>query len=295
MPLDPNRVLQHVFQPVEQSYGPRDAMLYALGIGYGRQTPSPAELDFIFEERLKVSPAFAVTLGFKSLRDENLGIDFARVVHSEQRLVLHQPLPPRARTVCRLRIPRLVDRGADKGALLYLEREVRDADTQALYATSTMVSYCRGDGGFRAAPEEAPEAPRVPEVACDQAFDIELPQNAAFIYRLSGDYNPLHVDPAFAARAGFERPILHGLLLFGEASRLALGAYGAHDPARLRSIQCRFTRPTFAGDAVQVRFWRLPQDPQGEPDTVALAFRVLVPSRGETALDNGLIRLKAAA
>ncbi|QHE84157.1 MaoC/PaaZ C-terminal domain-containing protein [Hydrogenophaga sp. BPS33] len=294
MPLDPHRVLAHRFQPVEQTYGPRDAMLYALGIGYGRQTPSAAELDFLFEERLKVPPTFAVTLGFKSIRDENLGIDFARVVHSEQQLILHQPLPPTARVVCHLRVPRLVDRGADKGAMLYLEREVRDADSQALYATSTMVSYCRGDGGFRAEPEAAPAAMSVPNTPCEQAFDATLPDNAAFIYRLSGDYNPLHVNPAFASQAGFQKPILHGLLLLGEAGRLALGAYGGHAPERMRSIQCRFTRPTFAGDAIEVGFWRLPEDPLGEPDTLALAFRVRVPLRGETALDNGLVRFRAS-
>ena len=284
MTLDYQRLLTHEFPVVEQSYTERDCMLYALSVGFGRDPLAEADLPYVYERELRVAPSLAVALGFRSLREANLGIDYTRVVHSEQQLQLHAPLPPAATVLCHTRVAEVVDKGPGRGAILYLERTLTDKASGTRLATSTMAAFCRGDGGFGGPVTQAPPTHSVPERAPDEVVSIALPANIALLYRLSGDYNPLHVDPATARRAGFERPILHGLQVFGEVAREALLRHAGGDPARFTAMGCRFTGTLFPGDTVDMAFWR-------EQDT--LSFRVSPQGRPGAALDNGYVRIAA--
>jgi acyl dehydratase len=282
MSLDYKNLLAHEFPIVEQTYTERDCMLYALSVGFGRDPLAASNLPYVYERDLRVAPTLAVTLGFRSIREAGLGIDYTRVVHSEQRLEVHAPLPPSATVLCRTRIAEAVDKGVGRGAILYLERTLHDQATGNLLATSTMAAFCRADGGFGGPVTQAPAPHSLPERAPDAVVPIFLPANIALLYRLNGDYNALHVDPAVAMRAGFKQPILHGLQVFGEVAREALFRYAGGEAARLASIACRFTGSIFPGDTVEVAFW---------VDGNTLGFRVVPQGRENFALDNGCIQL----
>lgn len=284
MGLDYQTLLAHDFPVVEQTYTERDCMLYALSIGFGRDPLAAADLRYVYERDLRVAPTLAVALGFRSIREAQLGIDYTRVVHSEQRLTLHAPLPAAATVLCQTRVAEVVDKGEGRGAILYLERTLRDKASGTHLATSTMAAFCRGDGGFGGPVTQAPAPHRLPESAPDAVVTIALPAHIALLYRLSGDYNPLHADPAVAARAGFERPILHGLQVYGEVAREALQRYASGDAARFASIDCRFTGSLFPGDTIDIAFWR---------DGNTLGFRVSPQGRSGVALDNGRIQLQS--
>lgn len=258
MGFSAERLLGWAFPIKRQSYQPRDAILYALGLGLGRDPLDEADLGFLLEDRLKVLPTFGVTLATLGLwvKEPELAIDWVRLVHAGQAASFHRPLPPHADVTAEAQVTSVQDRGAGKGALVTLQRVISDADTGALYCTLQQTLLLRGNGGFggTAAPAESP--PALPARAPDAVVTAEVSPRAALIYRLSGDWNPLHADPAIAARAGFPRPILHGLASYGMAGRAILSAFGEDDPARLRHLALRFSGIVFPGDTLNFRLWR---------------------------------------
>lgn len=286
MPINYQAALRHAFPPVEGSYTRRDAQLYALSTGWGRDPLDPLELPFVYEHGFKVAPTFAATLGFVSIRDANLGIDYTRVVHGAQALTLHSPLPEAADYRCVTRIAEIIDRGAGKGAIIELERTLTERHHGTLLATSVMSAFCRADGGFGGPVTSAPPPHPLPDDPPDHEIDLAPPAHGALLYRLNGDYNPLHADPEFARRAGFDRPVLHGLAVYGEVARVALTHLAEGDVSRFESITCRFTSPVFPGEALRCQLWQR---------NATVSFRVLVTERGVTALDNGRIELRGPA
>lgn len=252
MAIDPDRLKTLVLPDTEQHYGARDAMFHALGVGY--RPDAAGELDFLYEKSLKVAPSLALTLCVRSLATLDLGIDFRKVVHAAHALHLHAPLPCEATVVCQTRIAEVWDLGAGKGALLELDRELRDKATGGLIATSRMSALCRGDGGFGGA-TPPPRASALPGSEPDHLFHWRTLPEQAVLYRLQGDMNPLHIDPERARAVGFERPILHGLATFAGCVRAVLATALGHEPARLRSVQGRFSAPFFPGETLQVEFW----------------------------------------
>jgi len=279
-PFSAERLLARRFPDVQQTYAPRDCILYALGIGFGADPVDTSELPFVFEEpRLKVAPSMALVLagpGFWA-READTGIDWRRMLHAETELLLHRPLRPGGTVHARTRVTQVIDKGAEKGALIYAERVIRDASGEPI-ATVRSTSFARGNGGFGggAASQPAPHAlpDRPPELCVDSPID----RRAALLYRLSGDPNPLHVDPAVAAAVGFDRPILHGLCTLGAVVRVLLKAYCDFEPERLRSVKVRFSRPVFPGETIRTETWR---------DGSVVSFRAVVPGRNVTALDRG--------
>src|SRR6266536_531915 len=223
MAIDYARLKAWQFPDVKQRYSAKDAILYALGIGLGRDPTDADELRFLYEDGLAVLPTFAVVLGYPGgwLRDPQTGVDWKQVLHGEQELVLHRPLPPEGEVVGRTRVEEIIDKGAGKGALIYSTREVSDTATGELLCTLKSTTFCRGDGGFGgpAGPTKTPHL--IPQKLHDLACDLPTSPRAALIYRLSGDYNPLHIDPAVARTAGFSKPILHGLGTYGVAGQAA--------------------------------------------------------------------------
>jgi acyl dehydratase len=265
---------------VEQSYGPKDCMLYALGVGLGLDPLDEEQLAFVYEKKLKVLPTMAVVLGYPGFWAKELetGIDWVKLVAGEYALELHQPLPTRGTLMGRTRVVEIVDKGAGKGAIVYSERVVSDKASGAPIATISQTTFCRGDGGFGGPSREQRPVHPLPERAPDLVCDFPTRPEMALIYRLSADPNPLHVDPAVAKAAGFPRPILHGLGTFGVAGHAILKTQCSYDPARLAGIAGRFSAPVFPGETIRTEMWR---------DGAVVGFRCKVVERDMIVINNG--------
>lgn len=251
--IDPVRVLDHRFDAIRQSYHARDVILYALGVGLGGDPLDGHDLDRLLETRLKVLPGFVGTLASPGMwiRDPAFGVDFARLVHAEQETCIHAVLPVAGTVVARPRVASLHDRGEGRGAVLVVEREIRDGDDDTLYATIRQTLLLRGDGGFGGERPPATSHAPPPDRAPDRRASFPTSLRAALIYRLSGDWNPLHADPAVARAAGFDGPILQGLASYGVAAYLLERETGS----RLTRLACRFSGIVLPGDILELSVW----------------------------------------
>ena len=272
------------FPDVEQHYTKRDTMLYALGIGLGQDPTDEAQLEFVYEEQLKALPTMSVVLGTPGSwsREPDTGLDWVKILHGEQGLINHKPLPVEATVVGKTRITDVIDKGKDKGALILVERNVYDKPTGELLATLTSTSFARGDGGFGGPSGPTPQPHAIPERKPDAVCDLTTLPMAALIYRLSGDYNPLHADPKVAKAAGFKQPILHGLCTFGVAGHAILKTYCGSRPQRMRSMQLRFSAPVYPGETIRTEMWN---------DGSVVSFRAKVVERDIVVLNNGKVEL----
>jgi acyl dehydratase len=282
MAIDYQRLKAWPFPEIEHKYGAKDTILYALGLGLGADPTDRDQLRFVYEEGLQALPTMAVVLAYTGFfaRNPETGIDWKRVLHGEQGIVLHKPLPASGTVVGRTVIDEIIDKGEGKGALLYSRRDIRDKETGELLASLHSTSFLRGDGGFGGPTGPAKPVHALPERAPDLAVEIATLPQAALIYRLSGDYNPLHADPEIAKAAGFARPILHGLCSFGVAGHALLKALCGYDPARLKRMEVRFSAPVFPGETIRTEIWR-----EGEG---RFGFRCKVAERDIVAINNGL-------
>jgi acyl dehydratase len=280
MAIDYDQLLALKIPNVEHSYTEKDTILYALGIGLGHDPLNADELAFVYEKNLKALPTYAAVLGYPGfwIRDLPTGIDWVRLVNGEQGVTVHRPLTPHGTVIGCTRIVEVIDKGAGKGALVYTERQVTDKASGALIATVTQTTFCRADGGFDGPLRESPPLHSIPERAPDIVCDLPTRPEAALIYRLSGDRNPLHVDPAVAIAAGFPRPILHGLATFGVAGHAVLKSVCGYDPSRLGAIAGRFSAPVFPGETMRTEIWR---------DGAVVSFRAHVVERNVLAMNNG--------
>ena len=280
MPINYDALLSLKIPEVEHRYEYKDVLLYALGIGLGRDPTNEDELSFVYEKNLRVLPTFPTVLGRPDfwIRDLPTGIDFTTVVHGEEGVVLHRQLEPRGHVVATTRITDVVDKGPGKGALVYTERSIVDKATGAPFASVMETAFCRSEGGFGGPQRAGNKAQDVPEREPDHVCDFSTRPEAAIVYRLSGDLNPLHVEPAVARAAGYERPILHGLATFGVTGLALLRTHCNYDPARLTRITGRFTAPVFPGETIRTELWK---------DELGVIFRARVLERGVLAINNG--------
>ena len=227
-------------------YNDRDVMLYALGVG-------ATELDFVFERGLKVLPTFAVVPAFPALLGLTGAVEInpVMVLHGEQSIQLNGAIPSQGKLTTGGKVTGVYDKG--KGALVVIEAETKDESGNVLFVNRSGV-FVRGAGGFGG--ERGPEAGnKAPERAPDKTVEMATLPIQAMIYRLSGDRNPLHVDPAFAKMAGYDTPILHGLCTLGHAGRAVLREYCDNDPARLSGLEVRFSGVVFPGDTIMTEMW----------------------------------------
>jgi len=286
MAIDANRLLNWPVPEIRQTLTARDSILYAVSIGVGQDPMDTQELRFLDERQLIAMPSMAVVLGYPGfwLADPGTGVDAVKLVHGEQGLTIHKPLPATGEILGITKVTGLVDRGAGKGALLYSDRIVQDAATGEKLATLSSTTFLRGDGGFGGAsgPVKAPHPE--PDRAPDLALDLATRPEQALLYRLNGDYNPLHMDPAVAARAGFPRPILHGLCSFGVVCHALVKALCAGDPVRFGGMDLRFSSPVYPGETIRTEIWH---------EDGGAAFRARVVERDKIVVSNGRFRFAA--
>lgn len=285
MPIHYPDILDQGTKPRAFSYGDKDVMLYALGVGLGADPMNETELAFVYEKNLKVVPTAATVLAGRGAAEPlptKAGHrpsmpNYLMLVHGEQKVELHRPLPPQGTFTTESRTIGAFDKGKDKGAVLVSETIWRD-DKGEKVATLTGSSFCRADGGFGGPSEGAPEPHPVPERKPDKSVDITTREDQALLYRLNGDRNPLHSDPESARKSGFPRPILHGLCTYGITCRAVLQEVVDWDADRIASHQVRFSAPVFPGDTVTVDLWI---------DGPVISFEARVKERGVTVIKNG--------
>jgi acyl dehydratase len=259
-------------------YTDRETLLYALGIGMGRDPLDEQELDYVYERgALKTVPTLATVLARSALL-RNCGFDYTKVLHGEQRLVLHRPLPPAGSLLADSRVVAAYDKGPDKGAVILTETKVRQAADDAPLFTLGSTTFARGDGGFGGPAGSGPEPHRLPERAPDLVCALATRPDQALLYRLSGDRNPLHADPALARRAGFPAPILHGLCTYGTACRAVLQSVCGYDHTRIAGFDVRFSSPVYPGETILTEIW---------VDGATVSFRCRVPAREALVINNG--------
>ena len=262
-------------------YTDRETMLYAIGIGMGADPLDRNELRYVFEQpALKTVPSMATVLARVPLL-KDCGYDYTKVVHGEQHLTLHRPLPAEGELVSSARVTAAYDKGAGKGAVIYTETAVRSAaDGQPMF-TLVSSTFARGDGGFGgpAGPERGsgPQPHAIPDRKPDATATLQTGKDQALLYRLNGDRNPLHADPDLALRVGFPAPILHGLCTYGIACRAILQTVAAYDHTRITGFDVRFSAPVYPGDAIATDIW---------VDGKVVSFRCRIPGRDNIVVIN---------
>jgi acyl dehydratase len=258
MPIDPDRVRNATIPDTAYDWDDDDVILYHLGVGAGDPPTDPGELEYTYEGSLKVLPTFATIPMFPSMMNvlsiDGLDINPAMILHGEQAIELHGAIPTAARVTNRARVADLYDKG--KGALVVIEIVSVDDEETPLFTNRASI-FVRGEGGFGgpSGPEPGnPPPSREPDHVIDS---VTLPQQA-LLYRLSGDKNPLHADPAFAALGGFDRPILHGLCSYGVVCKAVVDDVFGGNTAAISAFSARFSGVVYPGETIVTRVWREP-------------------------------------
>ncbi|KAI8518936.1 SCP2 sterol-binding domain-containing protein 1 [Branchiostoma belcheri] len=287
---DVEAALKHTPEPTLFTYDHRDVILYALGAGMSTQEPDHLKFLFELHEDFCTLPTYGVITAFNSSGgafrgNPGLKIDFTKVLHGEQYLELYKPLPTKATLKNQAKIVDILDKGS--GMLILVEVTTTDeqGDRVAYNQFSTFVVGAGGFNGKRVsdkAKNTVPAPKRAPDATVQQKTSIDQ----AALYRLSGDYNPLHLDPTFAAMGGFKKPILHGLCSFGIAARHVLKTYANNDVTRFKAIKVRFAKPVIPGQTLQTDMWK-------EGSRIHLQVKVV--ETGDIALNGAYVDLVEGA
>ncbi len=276
-------------QPFTFTYTPRDVALYALGVGAPADPLDQDELKFVYElstTGFQVLPTFAVIYTSQTIHDILSGrigdITFnpMMLVHGEQALTLHKPLPTAGTVTCHPVISAIYDKGS--GMLVVNDVTCKDESGDDL-AVLRASMFIRGSGGFGGERGESDKSGTPPERPPDVVVEEKTTENQALLYRLSGDINPLHADPAMAAIGNFERPILHGLCTFGFAGRAVLKHFCGNDPTRFKGIRTRFSKHVFPGETLITEMWQegaevIFQTKAKERDEIVLSYATAMTS-----------------
>lgn len=280
MPLNYEELMAMQNPGQKYSYGDREVMLYACGIGMGADPLDEAELPFVNEAAatprpLKVVPTFASVAAWGVEPGE---FKLTRSVDGERDIIFHKPLTAAAHGTADSTMLAVYDKGKDKGAVLRYQTVLKDSDGEPV-ATLVASLFARGDGGFGGPAGGQPEPHKVPTRAPDAVVDISTRPDQALIYRLSGDRNPLHSDPEFALGAGFPKPILHGMCTYGISCRAILQTFADYDPNAFKRHAARFSSVVYPGDTVTLEMWK-----EGN----VISFEGKVKARGITVIKNGM-------
>jgi acyl dehydratase len=268
-----------VWGPYDFAYTERDLMIYALGIGFTRE-----DRDYVYEgsKNFKAFPTYGVVFPQSAAAEAFLSTkaNFAMVVHGEQDLLIHNPLPRRGSVATTAAIEGIYDKGS--GALIVMRLETAEKSGLPL-CTNRLGIFVRGAGGFGGPGQPKTEVPVLPEKTPDFLFAAPTFPDQAALYRLSGDRNPLHIDPSVAKAVGFKEPILHGLCTYGVVCRRFVREVLEGDPEGIKSYSARFSSPVFPGETLQVKCR------EGRPGLYLLEAHN---DRGEAVLKNGVIEIR---
>ena len=282
MPIDYDELMALKNLDQKFAYGDREVMLYACGIGMGADPMDERELAFVNEAAamprpLKVVPTFASVAAWGATPGE-MNLNRVMVVDGERDITFHRPLEVAAKLLVDSRVLAVFDKGKDKGAVIRHQTVLKNERGEEL-ATLLASRFARGDGGFGGPSNGQPEPHQVPTRSPDQSVDIPTRADQALIYRLCGDRNPLHSDPEFARRAGFPKPILHGMCTFGITCRGILQTYADFDPAAFKRHGARFSAPVYPGETVTIDLWK---------DGDVISFEARVKARNAVVIRNGM-------
>lgn len=284
MKFDPNYLLQREFPAVRQTYTEKDCMLYALGVGMGIDPLDEECLRFVYEKDLKVVPSQSVMLAHPGFwaDEEDLGIDWVKLVHAGQEVIFHNPLPSSATVEATNRLTQCSDRGERLGALIVSERTVRDVNSGKDLCTLITTVLARGNGGFGGDRVKKPKQDGIPSRDPDYVCDLETLPQQALIYRLSGDFNPLHAVPAVARDAGFEKPLMHGLCTMGVVTHALLKTCCDYEPNRFKRMRLRFSAPVYPGETIRTEVWK---------EAEHIAFRARSVEQDKVVINNGYLEI----
>ncbi|MEQ8493659.1 MAG: MaoC/PaaZ C-terminal domain-containing protein [Gammaproteobacteria bacterium] len=278
---DHSQLIGQVINEQETTVTLHDTILYALALGFGGDPMDEQQLRYVYEENLASLPGMAMIIAYPGfwMREPQYGFEWQKVLHAEESIEIHHPLPTTGKVRGRTVVEDVVDRGADKGCFVYLRKELHGGDDGSTHlATVISNTLARGDGGFGGGGKpHAPMAPppdRNPDMVCD----LQTSPQVALLYRLCGDMNPLHADPKVARAAGFDRPILHGRCTMGVAMHALIRSCCDYDATRLKRMQLRFSAPFLPGETLRTEIWR-------EHD--AVHFRASSVERAVVVLSNG--------
>ncbi|MFT4438161.1 MaoC/PaaZ C-terminal domain-containing protein [Caballeronia sp. 15715] len=257
--FDPQRLIDMPPRETVAVHDARDVIMYALGLGIGMDSATrDATLRYVFDQDLQVLPTMAAVMAWPGfwMKEPQYGVTWQKVLHAEQSLEVFAPLPVAGELMSVLKVERVVDKGAEKGAILYSRRDLYEGRAGTLLATERRGTFLRGDGARGSAGDAPVCAPHsVPARAPDAIVTLPTRGDQALLYQLSGDRNPLHIDPRLAASVGFARPILHGLCTYGVAARALIESVCEGDHARFRRMDCRFSTPVYPGETIVTYVW----------------------------------------
>lgn len=282
--LDIQKLRDYAIPDTRQTWTRKDSMLYGVGVGYGFDPMDERQLPYCTEKGQRTVPTMATVTaaphGF--IKKANVGSS-GNTVHSGIHVRMNRPLPLEGEFLCKVTLGEVLDKGPGKAALLTTHRKTYLAGQDDPIFEIATTSMLRGDGGFGGPNTSSLPDPIRPEGQPDLTCDLPTYPHQALVYRLSGDYNPLHSDPEAAARQGFPRPILHGLCTFGVAGHALVRSVCDYDADRLTEIGGRFSKPVYPGETLRTKIWN-----RGDG---RIEFLVTVPARDDViVLDYGTAR-----
>ena len=285
--MDLQAVMTNALLPQTQRYTAKDTILYALSVGFSSDPLDADDLRYPYEDDLRALPTMTCVLAHPGFwfRDPRYGIDWVRILHGGQSIEMLRPLPPSGEVRAEFEVISVDDKGEDRGAIMQQEKRLYEVGSDELIGRIRSTILLRGDGGCGSFGEKPAPIVVMPEGEPELRHDLPTAPSAALLYRLNGDTNPIHADPAAAATAGFPRPILHGLCTMGVACRGLVETVCGGDASRLTGMSVRFTKPVFPGETLRLESWR-------REDTIAFRMRVL--ERDVIAMNNCEARIAEA-
>jgi len=278
MPINYDEIMSLKSENIEISYTDKDSILYGLGVGLGNDPMDIDELKYVYENGQIALPSMATNFQYHSSLLMSAKLNFVMVVHGEQKLSIINPIPVSGDFLADMKVLNCFDKGASKGAIIDVETTVKLKSDGTEICKLISTTFARGDGGFDG-PESPPQEIFEPKGSPDIVDEITTKPDQALIFRLSGDYNPLHSDPNFAKAAGFPKPILHGLCTYGVACRSIVKTACDNDVKKLKSFNCRFSSPVFPGETIVTEMWKNGND---------INFQSKVKERDKIILKNGV-------
>ena len=282
MTINYDEIMNLTSENVEISYSDKDSILYSLGIGLGNDPMNLNELKYVYENSQSVLPSMATNFQYHSPLLLKTNINFIMVVHGEQRLSITNALPVSGDFIANAKVIGCYDKGPARGAIIEVETSVKNKKNNEEICKLVSTTFARGDGGFG-----GPDSPKkeifIPDGEPDYVSEVSTKPDQALIFRLSGDYNPLHSDPNFAKAAGFEKPILHGMCTYGIACRSLVNEICENDASKLKRFDCRFSSPVYPGETIITEMWKKDK---------MIYFNSKVKERDKLVLKNGVSVIK---